>query len=126
MAASTNWVSCYLDNHHEGGSIKSLYDFDDDELAEISKGHCNDVGALRTTIANSGGGNILLTPGPKGTVNFLHQGFATTPKLGGATILAFIQGNFRSSPFKVISRPDDIVIPVARTNSQLCREKSKP
>ena len=117
MAASTNWVRYYLDNRHDGGTIETLYDFDDDELAEISKGHYNEVGALRATIANSGGGNILLTPGPKGTVNFLHQGFATTPKLGGATILAFIQGNFSSSPFKVISRPEDIVIPIDRVRA---------
>jgi hypothetical protein len=117
MAASTNWVSYYMDNRQDGGTIESLYDFDDDELAEISKGHYNDVGALRTTIANSGGGNILLTPGPKGTVNFLHQGFATTPKLGGATILAFIQGNFSSSPFKVISRPADVVLPIDRVKA---------
>ncbi len=117
MAASTNWVSYYGDNRHDGGTIESLYNFDDDELADISKDHCNDVVALRATIANSGGGNMLLTPGSKGTVNFLHQGFATTPKLGGATILAFIQGNFSSSPFKVISRPADVVLPIDRVRA---------
>jgi hypothetical protein len=112
MAASTNWVSYYRANRQDGGTIESLYAFDDEELADISKGHNNDVSALRTTIANSGGGNFILAPGSKGTVNFLHQGFVTTHQLGGATILAFIQGNFSSSPFKVLGRPADFVIPI--------------
>jgi hypothetical protein len=81
MAASTNWVSYYRANRQDGGTIESLYAFDDEELADISKGHNNDVSALRTTIANSGGGNFILAPGSKGTVNFLHQGFVTTRHL---------------------------------------------
>ena len=112
MAASTDWVSYYRTNRGDGGTIEALYAFDDEELAEISKGHNNDVGAFRTTIASSGGGNVLLVPGPKGIVNFIHQGFATTTHLGGATILGFIQGNFSTSPFKVISRPADAVLPI--------------
>ena len=116
MAASTStdWVSYYRDNRKDGGTIEALYALDDDELADISKGHNNDVNAFRTTISTSGGGNFLLAPGPKGTVNFLHQGFVTTTKLGGATILAFIQGNFSSSPFKVLGRPADVVVPIDR------------
>jgi hypothetical protein len=112
MAASTDWTSYYRSNRSDGGTIEALYAFDDEEFAEISKGHTNDVIAFRTTIASSGGGNILLVPGPKGFVSFLHQGFATTTHLGGATILGFIQGNFSASPFKVIGRPADVVIPI--------------
>jgi hypothetical protein len=78
MAASTDGVSYYRANQADGGTIEALYAFDDEELAEISKGHNNDAGKLRATIAGSGGGNIVLVPGPKGFVNFLHQGFATT------------------------------------------------
>ncbi len=112
MAASTDWTSYYRSNRSDGGTIEALYALNDEELAEISKGHSNDVVAFRTTIAGSGGGNILLVPGPKGFVSFLHQGFATTTHLGGATILGFIQGNFSASPFKVIGRPADVVIPI--------------
>jgi hypothetical protein len=112
MAASTDWTSYYRTNCSDGGTIEALYAFDDEELAEISKGHSNDVVAFRTTIASSGGGNILLVPGPKGFVSFLHQGFATTTHLGEATILGFIQGNFSASPFKVIGRPTNAVIPI--------------
>lgn len=112
MAASTDWVSYYRANQADGGTIEALYAFDDEELAEISKGHNNDAGKLRATIAGSGGGNIVLVPGPKGFVNFLHQGFATTTHLGGDVILGFIQGNFSTSPFKVIGRPADAVIPI--------------
>jgi hypothetical protein len=46
-----------------------------------------------------------LTPGSKGTVHFLHQGFTSTATLGGATILGFIQGKFSSPQFKTIVRP---------------------
>ena len=102
MAASSDWVSYYRANRSDGGTLEALYALDDEELAEISKSHNNDVGAIRTTIANSGGGNVLLVTGPKGLVNFLHQGFATTAHLGGATILGFIQGNFSSSPVKTL------------------------
>jgi hypothetical protein len=93
MAASTDWVSYYKANHADGGTIEALYAFDDEELAEISKGHNNDAGKLRATIAGSGGGNIVSVPRPKGFVNFLHQGFATATHLGGDVILGFIQGN---------------------------------
>ena len=141
MAASTDWVSYYRANQADGGTIEALHAFDDEELAEISKGHNNDAGKLRATIAGSGGGNIVLVPGPKGFVNFLHQGFATTTHLGGDMILGFIQGNFSTSPFKVIGRPADAVIPIDHgraktrgktaptacpTNSRHCQEKSTP
>jgi hypothetical protein len=69
-------------------------------------------------MSNSGGGNFLLVPGPKGIVHFLHQGFAaTTHQQGGPTILGFIQGNFGSSPFKVLGRPADAVTPVDQGRS---------
>jgi hypothetical protein len=110
---STDWVSYYRTNRSDRGTIEALYALDDEELAEISKGHSNHVVAFHTTIASSRGGNILLVPGPKGFVSFLHQGFATTTQhLGGATILGFIQGNFSASPFKVIGRPTNAVIPI--------------
>jgi hypothetical protein len=112
MAASTDWVSCCRANQADGGAIEALCPFDDEELTEISKGHDNDAGKLRATIAGSGGGNIVLVPGPKGFANFLHQGFATATHLGGDVILGFIQGNFSASPFKVIGRPADAVIPI--------------
>ena len=66
-AAATDWVSCCQDNRHDKGAIEALCSLDDGELAEISKGHNNDVGALRNTVANSGGGNFLLVPGVEGT-----------------------------------------------------------
>ena len=126
MAASTDWVSYYRANRSDGGTIEALYAFDDEELAETSnKGHNNDVNALRTTIASSGGGNVLLVPGPKGIVNFLHQGFATTTHLGGATILGFIQGNFSVSPFKVLARPADATLPIDHGRSTT-RGKTTP
>jgi hypothetical protein len=125
MAAITNWVSYYRANRKDGGTIEALYSLDDEELAEIASGHNNDVGALRTTIANSGGGNVLLVPGPKGFVHFLHQGFATTPHLGGETILGFVQGNFSASPFKVIGRPSEAVTPIDQGWSAT-RVKSAP
>jgi hypothetical protein len=107
MASSTDCTSYYRTNRSDGGTIEALYALDDEELAEISKGHSNDVVAFCTTIAGSGGGGILLVPGLKGFVSFLHQGLATTIHLGGATILGFVQGNFSTSPFKVIGRPAD-------------------
>jgi hypothetical protein len=105
MAASADWVSCCKAHCGDGGTIEALHAFDDEELAEISKGHNDDAGKLRATIAGSGGGNILLVPGPKGIVNFLHQGFAAATHLGGDMILGFVQENFTTSPFKVIGRP---------------------
>jgi hypothetical protein len=114
-AASTDWVSCHrASNQGDKGTIEALHSLHDDKLAEISKTHNNDIGAPRTTIANSGGGNFLPVPGPKkGIVKFLHQGLATTAHLlGGATILGFIQGNFSSSPFKAISSPAEAVLPI--------------
>jgi hypothetical protein len=125
MAASTDWASYYRTNRSDGGTIKALYAFDDEDFAKISKGHSNDVVAFRTTIASSGGGNILLVPGPKGFVSFLHQGFATTTHLGGATILGFIQGNFSASPFKVVGRPTDAVIPIDKGRAS-ARGKTTP
>jgi hypothetical protein len=114
MAANTtsDWVSYYRNNHGDKGTIEALYALGDDELADIAKGHNNNVGALRTTIACSGGGNFLLVPGSKGIVKFLHQGFSSTTHLGGPTILGFIQGNFTSSPFKAISNPAEAVLPI--------------
>jgi hypothetical protein len=118
MAATTNsdWVSYYRNNQGDKGTIEALYlySLDDGELAEISKTHNNNnnAGALRTTIANSRGGDFLLVPGSKGTVKILHQGFATTTHLGGATILGSIQGNFSSSPFKTLSNPAEAVLPI--------------
>jgi hypothetical protein len=76
-----------MSDRGDGGTIEALFNLDDDELADISKGHYNNVEAFRSTIANSGGGNFLLIPGSKGTVPFLHQGFVSTTTLGGATIL---------------------------------------
>jgi hypothetical protein len=111
-STSTDWISYYRSNRGDGGTIEALFNLDDDELAVISKGHYNNVGAFRSTIANSGGGNFLLIPGPKGTVQLLHQGFVSTTTLGGATILGFIQGKFSSSPFKTIVRPADAVKPI--------------
>jgi hypothetical protein len=67
MAAITNWVSYYRANRNDGDTIEALYALDDEELAEIASGHNNNVSALRTTIANSGGGNVLLVPGSKGS-----------------------------------------------------------
>ena len=94
---------------------------DDDELAEIANNHNNnnnnnnnDSNALWTTIAGSGGTNFLLVPGAKGTVKFLHHGFSTTTHLGGEMILCFIQGNFSSSPFKVICCPSEAVQPIGQ------------
>jgi hypothetical protein len=110
--AATDWISYYRSNRGDGGTIEALFNLNDDDFDEISRGHCNDVEAFRSTIANSGGGNFLLIPGPKGTVHFLHQGFVSTTTLGGATILGFVQGNFSSSPFKVIVRPSDAVLPI--------------
>ena len=107
-----------MPNAHSGlrwkdrGTIEALNALDDDELAEIAKCHNNDSNALRTTIAGSGGTNFLLVPGAKGTVKFLHHGFATTTHLGGPMILCFIQGNFSSSPFKVIPLPGEAVRPI--------------
>jgi hypothetical protein len=153
MAASADWVSHYKANRGDGGTIEALHAFDDEELAEISKGHNDDAGKLRATIASSGGGDILLVPGPKGIVNFLHQRFATVTHLGGDMILGFVQGNFTTSPFKVISScPADAVVSIdhgrsatrgetapaacptlqlflaqaMRTHLQPCREKSTP
>ena len=111
-ATTTDWISYYRANRKDGGTIEALYALDDDELAEIAKGHNNDSNALRTTIAGSGGTNFLLVPGAKGTVKFLHHGFATTTHLGGPMILCFIQGNFSSSPFKVIPLPGEAVRPI--------------
>jgi hypothetical protein len=110
-STSTDWISCCRSNRGDGGTIEALFNLDDDDLADISKGHCNNVEAFRSTIANSGGGNFLLIPGSKGTVHFLHQGFVSATTLGGATILGFIQGKFSSSPFKTIVRPPDAVRP---------------
>jgi hypothetical protein len=59
-AASTDWISHCRSNRADRGTIFRL---DDDEFAEISKGHCDNVKAFRSTIANSGGGNFLLIPG---------------------------------------------------------------
>jgi hypothetical protein len=126
MAAITNWVSYYRANRSDGGTIEALYALDDEELAEIASGHNNNVSAFRTTITNSGGGNVLLVPGSKGFVHFLHhQGFATTPHLGGETILGFIQGNFSASPFKVIRRPSEAVTLIDQGRSET-RVKSAP
>jgi hypothetical protein len=67
MAAFANWVSCHRADRQDGGAIESLHTFEDDALADVSMGHDNDVVALHTTIiANSGGANFLLVPGPKG------------------------------------------------------------
>ena len=56
MAANTtDWVSYYRANRGDGGTIEALYALDDDELAEIAKGHNNDSNALRTAIAENGG-----------------------------------------------------------------------
>ena len=52
MAASVNWVSYYRDNRSDEGTIEAPYTFDDNALAEIPKGHNNDVGTIRTTIAS--------------------------------------------------------------------------
>jgi hypothetical protein len=118
MAASADWVSDYKANRGDGGTIEALCAFDDEELAEISKGHNNDAGKLRATIARSGGGNILL-------VNFLHQGFATTTHLGGDMILGFVQGKFTTSPSKVIGRPADAVVSIDHGRSAT-RGKTAP
>jgi hypothetical protein len=104
MAATTDWVSYYKSNRNDGGTIEALYDLSDEELAQVSKEHNQDIDGLRATIAGSGGGNLILIPGMKGTVIFLHQGFTTSTHLGGDAILGFIQGNFSNSPFKVIRR----------------------
>jgi hypothetical protein len=62
--ADSDWVSCCRDNQGDKGTIEALCSLDDGELAEISKTHNNNnAGALRTTIASSGGGNFLLAPG---------------------------------------------------------------
>ena len=111
-AASPDWISYYRTNRADGGTVEALFNLSDDDYAEISKGHLDNAEALRSTIANSGGGNFLLLPGTKGSVHLLHQGFVSTNTLGGATILGFIQGNFSSSPFKVIVRPRDAVVPI--------------
>jgi hypothetical protein len=111
-SASTDWISCCRSNCGDGGTVEALFNLDDDELADVSKGHCNNVGAFRSTIANSsGGGNFLVIPGSKGNVHFLHQGFVSATTLGGAIILGFIQGKFSSSPFKAIIHPTDAVRP---------------
>ena len=80
MAAttSTDWVNYYRAHRGDGGIIEALYALDDDKFVDIAKSHNNDSGALRTTIASSGGANFLLVPGPKGIVKFLHHGFSTT------------------------------------------------
>ena len=70
MAATTtaDWVSCHRDDQGDKGTIEALCSLDDGELAEISKTHNNNVGALpRTIVPSSGGGNFLLVPGAKGT-----------------------------------------------------------
>jgi hypothetical protein len=111
-STSTDWISYYRSNRGDGGTIEALFNLDDDDFANVSKGHYNDTEAFRSTIANSGGGNFLLIPGVKGTVQFLHQGFVSTTTLGGPTILGFIQGKYISSPFKTIARPADAVKPI--------------
>jgi hypothetical protein len=60
MASSTDWTSYYRTNRSDGGTIEALYALDDEELAEISKGHSNNVVTFCTTIAGSGGGNCTM------------------------------------------------------------------
>jgi hypothetical protein len=59
-AAITDWISYYRSNRGDGGTIEVPFSLDDDEFAEISKSHYNDIRAFRSTlIGNSGGGNFL-------------------------------------------------------------------
>ena len=76
MAASTDGVSHCRDNRGDGGAIEALCTFDDSALAEISKGHNNDVGAIRTSPAVEDGGGKERSFGPwaQGIVNSLQQG----------------------------------------------------
>jgi hypothetical protein len=124
MAPSAEWISHHRSNRGDGGAIEALFNLDDDEFAQVSKGHCNNVEALHSTIANSGGGEFLLTPGVKGTVHLLHQGFASATTPGGATILGFIQRKFSSSPFKTIVRPADVVLPIDQGRAVTCGQAS--
>jgi hypothetical protein len=62
-AASSDWISYYRSNRVDGGTIEALYAFDDDELAEISKGHNNEMSARSAipspAVKEEGGGNVL-------------------------------------------------------------------
>ena len=125
MAAAADWVFHCRARREDNGTIEARCAPNDEQLAEISKGNNNDVAKLRSTIANSGGGNFLLVPGSKGTVKFLHQGLATTTHLGGETVLGFVQGNFSSSPFKVLANPSEATLPVDLGRSAT-RGKTEP
>jgi hypothetical protein len=70
-SASADWISYCRSNRGDNGTIEALFNLHDDDLADISKGHCNNVEAFGSTIANSGGGNFLLIPGSKGTVHLI-------------------------------------------------------
>lgn len=105
----TDWATYYTNNHADGGAIQNLFNLEDDELTDISKGHLDNGTGLTTTIAGSGEANIILLPSVhKGSVEILHHGFASSLHLGGMIGLAFVHGNLSGSNFKVF-RPDAAV-----------------
>lgn len=65
MAANmkpTDWAAYYKTNRNDRGAIQNLFIYDDDKLAEIAKSHFDDANGLTSTIAGSGGANILVIP----------------------------------------------------------------
>jgi hypothetical protein len=70
----TTWDAYYRANRSDGGAIQNIFAYEDDELAEVSKGLMGDASGFTTTIANSGGANLLRIPSAgKGSLEVLHQ-----------------------------------------------------
>jgi hypothetical protein len=98
----TDWAAYYKANRNDGGALQNVFIYED-ELAEIAKNRLDDTNGLTSTIAGSGGANVLLVPSErKGLVEVVHQGFTCSLRLGGEQLLTFVHGNLSGSPFKTL------------------------
>ena len=109
------WTAYYAQNRSDEGAIQALFEETMGTLTETSVTHLGNPGKLIQTIAGTGFGNMMIVPGPPGTINLLHHGFSCKVPTGFA--LVFVQGNLSDcSVFKILPM-DEATKPVEATTT---------
>ena len=110
-----NWTSYYAQNRNDEGAIQTLFRETMGTLATTTTTHLGNTNKLTQTIARTGHGNMMVVPGPPGTMFLLHHGF--TCKVPEGFALIFVQGNLSDCAVFKILPMEEVTKPIEGTTS---------
>ena len=87
-----NWADFYINNRNNNGPYQAMFSQTFQSTAKRTAFHLGASSGSTETIVGSANGNMLLVPGPTGTINILHHGFGATAN-GNFLLLIFAQGS---------------------------------